>query len=315
MEKRFARYLTAAGLAALLVLGLVAAPAADDPPRFSAWSTPANLGPVVNSSSTEAGVFITRDGLSLYFSSYRPGGYGNNDIWVCQRGSVDDDWGTPQNLGPDINTSSGETTPTVSLDGHWLYFASDRAAGFGGQDLYVSRRPDKRDDFGWQPAVNLGSGVNSSASERGPAHFEDDVTGTVTLYFSSSRPGGVGAEDIYASTLQPDGTFAPAVNVLELNSSSGDSNPAIRRDGLELFLGSARPGQFGGHDLWVSTRATTWEPWSTPVNLGPVVNSTVLDFRPAISFDGTVLYFHSARPGGFGEFDLYVTTRTRIKDE
>jgi hypothetical protein len=60
--------------------------------------------------------------------------------------------------------------------------------------------------------------------------------------------------------------------------------------------------------------AARWsDPWSSPVNLGEVVNSTVLDFRPAISFDGTALYFHSARSGGFGEYDVYVTTRTRIR--
>jgi hypothetical protein len=301
------------GLAGLLVLGLAALPAAEDPPRFSDWSTPVNLGPIVNSGYTEAGSFITKDGLSLYLSSNRPGGYGNLDIWVSQRASVDDAWGTPQNLGPDINTSSSDTTPTVSLDGHWLYFASDRSGGFGGLDLYVSRRHSKRDDFGWQPPVNLGSGVNTSATERGPAHFEDEVTGTITLYFSSTRPGGIGAEDIYASTLQPDETCAPAVIISELSSAYGDSNPAIRRDGLEMFLGSGRPGQLGGTDLWVSTRPSTSDPWSIPVNLGAVVNSAVLDFRPAISFDGTALYFHSERPGGFGAYDLYLTTRTKLK--
>jgi Tol biopolymer transport system component len=301
-----------------MVLGLAALPAAEDPPRFSEWSEPVNLGPIVNSGYTEAGSFITKDGLSLYFSSNRPGGYGDLDIYVSQRASIHDAWGTPQNLGPDINTSSSETTPTVSLDGHWLYFASNRPGGIGGQDLYVSRRHSKRDDFGWQPAVNLGSGVNTSANERGPAHFEDDETGTTTLYFSSTRPGGIGAEDIYASTLQPDETYAPAMIILELSSAYNDSNPAIRRDGLEMFLGSGRPVQFGGTDLWVSTRPSTSDPWSNPVNLGAVVNSAYLDFRPAISFDGTALYFHSARLGGIGggimEYDLYVTTRTKLKE-
>jgi hypothetical protein len=285
----------------------------DDGPRFTEWTAPVNLGPIVNSSATEAGSFITKDGLSLYFSSSRPGGFGGLDIWVSQRASVHDAWETPQNLGPDINTSGSDTTPTVSLDGHSLYFASDRPGGLGGLDLYVSRRHNKRDDFGWRPPVNLGGGVNSSAAERGPAHFEDDDTGTITLFFSSTRPGGIGAEDIYASALEPDEAFGPAVLVPELSSTSGDSNPAIRRDGLEMFLGSGRPGQLGGMDIWVSTRPSTSDPWTEPVSLGPKVNSTVLDFRPAISFDGRTLYFHSARDGGFGEYDLYLTTRSRVR--
>ncbi len=333
MGKRLGKYLVAGGLTCLLAVGLAALLAADDPQQYSDWSAPVNLGPIVNSPGADAGAFISKDGLSLYFGSWscgptpvppcRTDGYGQLDIYVSQRASVEDPWGPPQNLGPGINTSSNEQTPTISLDGHWLYFASDRPGTFGELDLYVSRRHNKRDDFGWQPAVNLGGGVNTSAIERGPAHFEDDETGTVTLYFSSTRPGGVGFEDIYASTLDEDAedeTFGPAVLVPELSSPSADTNPAIRRDGLEMFLGSNRPGSIlnvlgnPSFDLWVSTRTSTADPWSTPVNLGVIVNSSALDFRPALSFDGTELYFHSNRPGGFGLNDLYRSTRTKLKE-
>jgi hypothetical protein len=68
-------------------------------------------------------------------------------------------------------------------------------------------------------------------------------------------------------------------------------------------------------DLWVSTRATTWDPWGTPVNLGSVVNSANNDAGPALSFDGRALYFNSARPGGSGAFDLFVTVRTKLKGQ
>src|SRR3989442_1554270 len=98
-----------------------------------------------------------------------------------------------------------------------------------------------------------------------------------------------------------------------VNSSADDNRPAIRRDGLEIFLSSGRPGGAGNEDLWVSTRASTLDPWSTPVNLGAVVNTTAFDGGPALSFDGTTLYFHSNRPGGFGGNDLYVTTRTQLR--
>lgn len=314
MEKRFWKGVAAAGLTCLLAVGLAALLAADDPQQYSDWSAPVNLGPVVNSLEADSGAFISKDGLSLYFGSTRPWGYGGFDIYVSQRASVEDPWGTPQNLGPNINTSSNEQTPTISLDGHWLYFGSDRPGGFGGLDLYVSRRHKKRDDFGWQLLVNLGSGVNTSAAESGPAHFEDDVTGTVTLYFNSDRPG-MGWEDIYASTLQPDETFGPAVLVPELSSASRDVRPAIRRDGLEMFLDSNRLPTSGGVDLWVSTRTSTSDPWSTPANLGAVVNSIYGDIRPALSFDGTELYFHSWRPDALGNnWDLYRSTRTKLKE-
>ena len=66
-------------------------------------------------------------------------------------------------------------------------------------------------------------------------------------------------------------------------------------------------------DIWYSTRATTADPWLLPVNLGVAVNTTAFDGGPAISYDGTALYFFSNRPGGNRGNDLYVTTRARVR--
>jgi len=130
---------------------------------------------------------------------------------------------------------------------------------------------------------------------------------------SADRPGGTGDGDIYASDLQPDETFGPAVEVVELSSAKTDFGPAIRRDGLEIIWGTFRPPSVGNMDLSVSTRPSTSDPWSTPISLGPVVNSMGADNRPALSFDGTELYFQSTRSGGFGAQDLYVSRRTKLK--
>lgn len=288
--------------------------AQDDVAKFSEWEAPVNLGPPVNSSYAEAGAFISKDGLRLYFGSTRPGGYGGIDIWVSRRASVNGPWEDPQNLGPIVNTSCNEQTPTLSLDGHRLYFARD-CGGFGGQDLFVSRRHNKRDDFGWKPAENLGSGVNSFANESCPAFFEDDESGIIILYFNSERLSPGISEDIFASTLQEDETFGPAVLVEELSflPPIRDVRPSIWKDGLTIFLDSNRPVTLGGQDLWFSTRASTRDLWSTPENLGPVVNSTALDARPVLSFDGTELYFHSNRGGGYGANDIYVSRRVKLK--
>ncbi len=280
--------------------------------QFSDWSAPANLGPTINSAGTDGCPFISKHDLSLYFASNRPGTLGGLDIWVSERGSVDDPWGPPQNLGLNINAASNELCPTLTIDGHSLYFVSDRPGGCGGQDLYVSRRHNKRDNFGWQPPVNLGCDVNSSSDDFTPSYFEDEETGSIRLYFSSARPGGPGGTDIYVSTLNEDGFFGPAVPVVELNTPFNDQRPNIRRDGLELFFDSNRPGSLGSTDLWVSTRPSTSDPWSAPVSLGPILNSAGLEGRPAISFKGTSLYFMSNRPGGFGGIDLYVSTRSKL---
>ena len=89
-------------------------------------------------------------------------------------------------------------------------------------------------------------------------------------------------------------------------------------------MASNRPGSLGNAlDLWVSTRDSTSKPWSTPVNLGPGVNSASVtvngitysgaDAGPSLSFDGKTLYFQSVRPGTVGAFDLYVSTRQKLK--
>jgi hypothetical protein len=305
--------LTACGTEAVAPAPPAAQLAADDPPQFSDWSTPVNLGPIVNSASTDIEVSISKDGLSLYLASNRPGGFGGFDIWVSQRASVEDLWGPPQNLGAAINTSFNEQAPAVTLDGHRMYFFSNRPGGFGGNDLYVTRRRDKRDDFGWQPPANLGSGVNTSSNENLSAPFEE------TLYFNSNLPGGVGGTDIYASTPNPDGIFGPAVLVPELSSPLQDAGMAIRRDGLELILASNRSGSIPpdppgaiGFDLWVSTRTSTSDPWSVPTHLGSVINTAGGESRLAMSFDATTLYIISDRAGGSGSLDLWVSTRTKL---
>ncbi len=320
----------------------------DDGPKFGPWSAPVNIGPPVNTVWPDLQPFITKDGLSLYFVVMEGiTGGAPQDIWVAKRNHKTDPWGTPQKLGPAINTPQNEALPFVTIDGHWMYFVSARTGGLGKNDIYVSRRHNKREDFptdpsgGWQEPVNLGSGVNTVSGERAPIIFEDDETGVTTLYFDSNRPG-LGGFDIYASTLQPDGTFGPAVLVAELSSPYSDEHPMISRDGLEMYFNSNRPGSIPypvdgccgpagqpSEDVWLSTRASTSDPWGTPENLdvvnarlgGPPVNSPFFDARPALSFDGKTLYFFSAfrnaaLPGGNLSifYDIWMTTRTKLPE-
>ena len=96
---------------------------------------------------------------------------------------------------------------------------------------------------------------------------------------------------------------------------------AIRSDGLEMIFTSNRPGGIGparlNLNLWVSTRASTRDPWTKPVNLGRPINygSGFADRGPALSFDGKTLYFASNRPGGSGKFDLWMATRSEFHEE
>jgi WD40-like Beta Propeller Repeat len=281
--------------------------------NYSEWSEPVNLGAAVNSPSPDIAPTLSKNELSLYFSSTRPGGSGGFDIWVSQRSRRTDLWGPPQNLGAAINTGSNDQGTALSRDGHLLFFVSDRPGGYGGQDIWVSWRAHTRDDFAWQSPVNLGADVNSVASDHGPGYFENDDHGVPVLYFGSDRPGGMGLDDIYVSALTRQGSFAPATLVAELSTPDADVGPEVGHDGREIYLHSNRPGSFGVFDLWVSTRESVFDAWSEPTNLGVVVNSVFAEGQPAISSDRRTLFFFSNRPGGRGSADLYVTTRTRLQ--
>ena len=214
-------------------------------------------------------------------------------------------FGATTNLGPSINTSHNDGTPFISHDGLSLYFASTRPGGVGVHDLWVATRASIRDE--WLEPVHLGAAVNSTAQDYGPSVSEDGLT----LCFRSTRSSGYGQGDIWVSRRSSkDAPWPAAMNAGPgINTSSDECMPFISADGLELYFGSTRLGGTGADDLYVATRPTSSAPWSTPVNLGPAVNSPAVDACPSISLDGLTLFFNSTRSSGFGNYDLYVTTR------
>ncbi len=277
------------------------------------FGTPTNLGPPVNSSSWDVLPSISADGLALYFTSDRPGGHGGLDIWVTTRPTKDDPWREPVNLGPPVNSSAGDAKPSISADGLELFFESQRSVGAGGHDLWVTTRATTDDD--WGNPVNLGPTVNSSAYDCYPSISSDGLS----LYFTSKRPGGSGGNDLWATTRRTrDDPWEPPVNLgPTVNSSYSDATPCISADGSTLFFLSERPGGVGGHDIWVTTRPTTSDPWGSPVNIGPPVNSSANERCPSISADGLLLYFSdwgNPRPGGVGSYDIWQASITPIVD-
>jgi len=310
--------------------------------NFSAWSAPVNLGAPINTISAEVDPFLARDGMTLYFNCQCPDSLGGFDIYFSEWDSEKGQWGAPQHLPAPINSDADDSNPAITMDGHRMYFASTRPGGMGGPDIYVVRRRDKRNNQGWGDPENLGPAVNTSASENAPFLFEDEARGVTSLYFVSNRADSLGDDDIYSVEMLPDGTFGAVSHVWELSTEAADRHPNLRRDGLEIFFMSNRPGSIvnakgaPSFDLWTSTRASTSDAWSEPVNvdtdtlgqLVPNINTGRHDARPSLSFDGTALYFMSAqRPGNQGAtcqsnpfaatcyFDIWVATREKIKGE
>ena len=179
------------------------------PTKGADWGIPMNLGPTINTSGNDMTPWITRDGLELYFSSHRPGGYGDWDILVSRRASGNDPWQTPVNLGPVVNSGAGEYYPCLSPDGLVLFFSDydysgedtgegpRRSGGRGKSDTWMTRRKSTGDP--WQPPVNLGPEVNTVSDDCQPRISPDGFT----LLFTSNRPGGYGRQDIWQAPIIP----------------------------------------------------------------------------------------------------------------
>jgi Tol biopolymer transport system component len=280
--------------------------------RFGDWSTPVNLGSPVNSAADDLAAVLSQDELTLYFSSNRKGSAGE-DIWVAKRRNKNANWETPVNLGPLVNSAAMDRLRSISPDGRVLLFQSNRPGGMGGNDIWASTRRNPEDDFAWGPPVNLGQVINTEANEIAANYLVGTQRRGSTLFFSSSRAGGLGDADIYVSEIPFGETFGPAVNVAELNSPYTEACFWVREDGLEIFFSSTRAAlnnNLDSLDIWVSTRASVFDSWSPPVSL--TVNlAGFRDVNPNLSADGKTLHFTSNRPGGLGGNDIYFTTRQR----
>jgi hypothetical protein len=222
-------------------------------------------------------------------------------------------WSMPVGVA-DINSAASERGPSISHDGLSLYFDSDRTGGYGGRDIWVSRRTSIG---AWGAPVNAGPAINSSADDYYPAFTPDGHR----MFFNSGRTGGLGANDIYESKRQDvhdDLAWEAATRVANVNSEANDNGPAyFENEGgtPQLFFGSGpRPGGLGERDLYVSDlqRDGKWGPprWIPELSTG--LNET----RPTIRSDGLEIFFHRnvAVPAGTSASDLWVATRESVGD-
>jgi len=258
------------------LLGLCLLSGLDTPPAHAdfTFGEPVNLGPAVNSPQAEGSPVISRDGLELYFN--RPGGYGGNDVWMSNRASVDDPWGPSENLG--LKTYG--YVNSISSDGLTMYL--DASSG-----LYTATRPAV--GAPWSSPVRMDPPINFAQELRAVISPDD-----LELYFASTRAGGIGRFDIYVSTRATrNDPWGTPVNLGPTINTAGDENAsALSPDGLVLFFIATadRPGGLGGIDTWMTRRSSKGAAWSTPVNLGPSINTPGNDALTSVSADGHWAY-------------------------
>ena len=196
------------------------------------WNTPVNMGIPINAAPAtdvdplrlgdDREPWITADGNTIYFKSDRLATSNPNnatDLFVTRK--VNGAWTTPEIIGFPVSTNEGnEHCPAILQDGETLCFASRRAGGYGGSDIYCSS-PDG--NGGWQEPVNQGPNINTASEE---FHFTQDRNGTV--FFTSARPGGFGGMDLWGAKSQGANSWGEAFNLgPQVNTAAADMCPAL----------------------------------------------------------------------------------------
>jgi hypothetical protein len=209
-----------------------------------------------------------------------------NDFWPP---IAVDGWSQPEPMAGPVNTAGAEDSPFIMQDGNDFYFfftpdvsiAAEKQLLDGVTGIWVIHRNEN----GWSQPVRVRLENPGDLALDG-CEF---VSGNV-MYFCTTRAGYTGIQWFRANLM--DGRWQDwqyAGDELKQNKyQMGELH--ISTDGQELYFHSARPGGFGGLDVWVSLITPTG--WGEPVNLGPTINTSADEGWPDLSADGQELWFN-----------------------
>ena len=176
------------------------------------WQPPENLTPEIKSDGDHYVTGMSSDGTQLFLTAYDP--YRNGEIFATE--FKNGKWSEMQKLNDNINTLYNETHASLSPNGQFLYFTSDRKGGYGGLDIYRSSRNETGD---WGNPINLGPLINSPYNEESPFMSSD----AKKLFFSSQGHYNMGGYDVFCSSMGDDSNWLPPVNIgYPLNSTDDD---------------------------------------------------------------------------------------------
>ncbi|HEY0744384.1 MAG TPA: hypothetical protein VGD40_23120 [Chryseosolibacter sp.] len=237
------------------------------------------------------GLSMTADKKTAYFvRSYS----GRDTLVIHEMRNVNGKWETPRpiRLGSASWPSVKDIDPFVTPDGRELYFQSNRLTSDSDQkndfNLWMARRSD---EGGWLGPEYMGDLVNSESSES----YASKTAGAV-VYFGSDQPGTLGNFDIFRSEFR-DGAWQKGKSLgMSINSIGRDANPFISHDESFLIYNSSRGTGYGDADLYISFNQGS--SWTTPWNLGPEINSEIVEFCPFMLPGDNTLYFARLRRDG-----------------
>jgi len=266
----------------------------------------------LNSSSPDFAPVISADEKVMIFTSRRPGSTGGlldetgqyyEDIYISKK--VNGQWGTPQNIGTNINTDGHDASIALSADGSELFIYKDDGAG----DIYYCKQ---RADGSWSKPMPIEGSVNSRSNYENAAAVSPDGT---TLFFASNREGGYGGLDLYMVKMNERGYWGKPENLgPKINTPEDDEGPFMDFDGITLYFSSRAHKGMGGYDIFKTYYDSTSNDWTEPINMGYPINSADNDIYFVLSGDGSHGYYASAKDDGLGEKDIYMISMPPRED-
>jgi outer membrane protein OmpA-like peptidoglycan-associated protein/tetratricopeptide (TPR) repeat protein len=209
------------------------------------WSSPVNIGNNINTAGHDASLGLSPDGQELFV-------YRNEDIYFSKLEG--NKWAVPQKMPATINNpKSWESSVSITSDENILFFSSDKPGGFGGLDIYVTKKlPNKQ----WGPAKNLGPLINTPYDDDAPFIHPDNKT----LYFSSKGHNTMGGFDIFTIQYNSKTDSLSGLNNAgyPINTADDDIFFVWSADGTRAYFSSLRSGEnFGEKDIYVLHRPKT----------------------------------------------------------
>ncbi len=268
-------------------------------PAIASPNKKQNLGANINTAEDELGPVISTDGKTLYFARQNvpenTGGKDDDeDVYMSQW--IEGAWTKAKNMGRAINTTGTDNLLAVSADNNSMMFDEDH-------ELMMRHRSES----GWSDLEKLGLTFKNEL-DHFVASLSADGRAVIfsaklksNIYYDLKRDEG----DLYVS-IKENNTWQAPVNLgKNINSPGEDTSPYLSSDGKTLYFSSnGRPG-YGDQDIFVARRnGDGWTDWSTPINLGPGVNSPYFDAYYTVPASGDYAYFVSYDKG-FGRADIF----------
>ena len=282
-----------------------------------------NIGEPINTMWAEGELSFAADGTMVFCSAREdmavaPGD--PKDLYIATFNEQTGGWNTPVNMGIPINAAPAtdvdplrlgdDREPWITADGNTIYFKSDRLATSNpnnATDLFVTRKVNGA----WTTPEIIGFPVSTNeGNEHCPAILQDGET----LCFASRRAGGYGGSDINCSSPDGNGGWQEPVNQgPNINTASEEFHFTQDRNGT-VFFTSARPGGFGGMDLW-GAKSQGANSWGEAFNLGPQVNTAAADMCPALPpGEDSFSWFSTRSDNNLGNIDIFWTKKLNIPE-